>query len=212
MSENNEINRESHEGLELESEKVKADHEVVEAVNTDNLDNVKAEIAALKASLHNAEAKAEENYNLALRTKAEAENVVRRAERDVANAHKFGIEKFALELLPVIDSLELGLAAASDDKVTVEKFREGSEMTLKMFQTALEKFGVQVVNPQGEKFNPELHQAMTMQENNDVEPNTVLNVFQKGYTLQGRIMRPAMVVVSKATTSPPQNSQIDEMA
>jgi len=167
------------------------------------------EFEQLKEAVEKAEQKANDNYELALRAKADAENTKRRLEKDVANAHKFGIEKFAQELLPVIDSLEMGLAALADDGATIEKFKEGSEMTHKMFISAVEKSGVEVVNPIGEKFSPDLHQAMSMQENAEVEPNTVLTVVQKGYTISGRLMRPAMVIVSKASEKPKDN-QIDE--
>lgn len=183
--------------------------EAAESGNQEVVDETLTQIAALKIALEKAEAKATENYELALRTKAEMENSKRRMDKDLSNAHKFAIEKFAMELLPVIDSLEMGLLAAQDKTATIEKFREGSEMTLKMFLSALEKSGVEVVNPEGQKFNPELHQAMTMQENNDVEPNTVLTVVQKGFVLNGRIMRPAMVIVSKAASAP-KSGQIDE--
>ena len=132
-------------------------------------------------------------------------------ENEISKAHKFGIEKLVNELLPIVDSMELGLAAVGDDNATVEKFREGSELTMRMFLNALDKFAIEAVDPKGEKFNPELHQAMSMQENNEVAPNTVLAVMQKGYTLQGRLLRPAMVIVSKAAV-PPKESQIDEMA
>jgi molecular chaperone GrpE len=149
--------------------------------------------------LEEAHAKAEENWEQVLRVQAELENSQRRAKRDVENAHKFGLEKFAMELLPVKDSLEMGLAAAEgSDHEVADKLREGTELTLKMFAAAMEKFGIQEVNPQGEPFNPEWHQAMTMQESAEHAPNTVLAVMQKGYLLNDRLLRPAMVVVSKA--------------
>jgi len=208
MSNNNDIEKE----LEVEGSIVDevTDHDVMDAIDSDDVSVLKAEIIALKESLAIEEKKASDSYDLALRTKADADNVKRRVENDVSNARKFGVEKFANEMLPVIDSLEMGLAAASDENASVEKFREGSEMTIKMFMSAVEKFGVKVVDPQGEKFDPEFHQAMSMQESADVAPNTVLNVFQKGYTLQGRLMRPAMVIVSKAAETPSDNVSIDE--
>lgn len=210
MSNNNDIENELETEVEGSLVDEVTEHEVLDAIDSDNINVLKAEIAALKTSLENEEKKAAENYELALRTKAEADNIKRRMENDVSNARKFGIEKFAQELLPVVDSLELGLAATADDNASVEKFREGSEMTIKMFMAAVQKFGVEVVDPQGEKFNPELHQAMSMQESADAEPNTVITVFQKGYTLQGRLMRPAMVIVSKAPATPPETPTIDE--
>ena len=155
----------------------------------------------LQAQLEDARNKADEHWNQLLRIQAEMENTRRRAERDVEQAHKFALEKFVGELLPVKDSLEMGLGAAAEageDKEAVAKLKEGVELTLKMFGSALEKFGVQEVDPDGEPFNPEHHQAMTMQESGDVEPNTVMAVMQKGYLLNDRLVRPAMVVVSKA--------------
>ncbi len=176
-----------------------------------NADQFLIEFEQIKEALVKAEEKANENFDMALRTKAEAENTKRRLEKDITNAHKFGTEKLVQELLPVIDSLDMGLAALSDEGATIEKFKEGNEMTYKMLLSAVEKSGVEIVNPAGEKFNPDLHQAMSIQENAEVEPNTVLAVVQKGYTLNDRLVRPAMVIVSKASEKPKDN-QIDEMA
>ena len=148
--------------------------------------------------LEDARAKADEHWNQVVRMQAELENTRRRAEADVEKAHKFGLEKFATELLPVVDSLEMGLAAAEgSDHEIAEKLREGTELTLKMFSGVLEKFGVKAVDPLGEPFNPELHQAMTMQPSEEYAPNTVTAVMQKGYVLNERLIRPAMVMVSK---------------
>jgi molecular chaperone GrpE len=152
--------------------------------------------------LEEAHAKAEENWEKVVRVQAELENSQRRAQRDIENAHKFGLEKFAQELLPVKDSLEMGLSAAEgSDHEVADKLREGTELTLKMFTAAMEKFGIKEINPIGEAFNPEWHQAMTMQESAEHEPNTVMTVMQKGYSLNDRLLRPAMVVVSKASES-----------
>lgn len=148
--------------------------------------------------LEDARAKADEHWNQVLRMQAELENTRRRAAADVEKAHKFALDRFAQELLPVKDSLEMGLAAAQgSDHEIAEKLREGTELTLKMFTGVLEKFGVKEVNPLGEPFNPELHQAMTMQPSEEYAPNTVTLVMQKGYTLNDRLIRPAMVMVSK---------------
>jgi len=161
-----------------------------------------AEADTPEARLAAAEAKAQEHWDQVLRARAEMDNLRRRAERDVENAHKYALERFAQELLPVRDSLELGLAAAegAEGSDAAEKLREGTEMTLKLLTGAMEKFGIREVNPVNEPFNPDFHQAMAMQESAQAEPNTVLNVMQKGYTLNERLMRPAMVVVSKAPT------------
>lgn len=156
--------------------------------------------------LEDARAKADEHWNQLLLAKAETENVRRRARQDTENAHKFGLEKFALELLPVKDSLEMGLASADADKEsssdeTVTHLKEGTELTLKMLVSALEKFGIEAVDPIGDTFDPALHQAMAMQESADHKPNTVMAVMQKGYQLNERLLRPAMVVVSKAVVA-----------
>jgi molecular chaperone GrpE len=154
----------------------------------------------LAGLLEDARAKADDHWNQLLRARADIENERRRLQRDVENAHKFGIEKFALELLPVKDSLELGLASAAEG-ADAEKLREGMDLTLKMLRGALEKVGISELDPGGEKFNPELHEAMTTQETGEVEPNSVVTVYQKGYLLNGRLLRPALVVVSKAPAS-----------
>ncbi len=154
-------------------------------------------VEELAVMLEEARNKAAENWEHVLRVQAELENSRRRAERDVENAHKYALEKFALELLPVKDSLEMGLEAASGEDADIDKLREGTELTLKMLANAMEKFGVTEVNPVGEPFNPELHQAMTMQASEEHEPNTVTAVMQKGYLLNDRLIRPAMVVVCK---------------
>lgn len=151
----------------------------------------------LQQQLAEAEAKAKEHWDQLLRVKAEQENLRRRHEREVQNAHKYALERFAQELLPVIDSLELGAEAAAGEGATMEKVREGTELTLKMLLSTIEKFGIQAVHPEGEPFNPEYHQAMSMLESPEHAANTVMNVMQKGYTLNERLIRPAMVVVSK---------------
>lgn len=149
--------------------------------------------------LQDARNKADEHWNQLLRAKADLDNLRRRAERDLEQAHRYGLERFVQELLPVKDSLELGLSASQGaEGEAVKGLREGMELTRKMLQNALEKFGVKELSPQGERFNPELHQAMSVQERADAEPNTVLLVCQKGYLLHDRLIRPAMVIVSKA--------------
>jgi len=134
----------------------------------------------------------------ALRAQADAQNAKRRAELDVERARKFALERFCSELLPVVDNLERALEAASGGEEAIKPIAEGVELTLKSFLDALRKFNIETVDPQGEPFDPNLHQAMSMVENPDVEPNTVIAVMQKGYTLNGRLVRPAMVMVSKA--------------
>jgi molecular chaperone GrpE len=136
----------------------------------------------------------------ALRAVAEAQNVRRRAEQDVEKAHKFALEKFVGSLLPVVDNLERALDAASAEGADPSVLNEGVELTLKTFVDALQGHKVEQVAPEGEPFDPQLHQAISAVESPEAEPNTVLNVVQKGYTLNGRLVRPAMVVVSKASS------------
>jgi len=136
-----------------------------------------------------------------LRVQAEMQNLRRRTEQDVEKAHKYGQEKFSIELLSVMDNLERALAAASDqDDEVVKAIYEGVDLTLKSFTDCFAKFNIEAVDPMGEPFDPQLHQAMSMQDNPEVEPNTVIAVMQKGYTLHGRVIRPAMVMVSKGST------------
>ena len=142
-----------------------------------------------------------------LRVQAEMQNLRRRTEQDIEKAHKYGQEKFSTELLTVMDNLERALAAASDyEDETVKAIYEGVDLTLKSFTDCFNRFHIGSVDPMGEPFDPQLHQAVTILENPDVEPNTVIEVMQKGYTLHGRVIRPAMVVVSKEPESENKNN------
>lgn len=164
------------------------------ATDTQAADNPEAEMLAARVEeLEQSVADAKEQQ---LRAAAEAQNVRRRAEQEAEKARKFALEKFIKELLPVVDSLEKALDAMQDGASEVH--REGVSMTLKMQHDVLAKFGVEVVDPHGEPFDPQYHEAMTMVPNPEMEPNTVMEVMQKGYLLNGRLVRPAMVVVSKA--------------
>ncbi len=151
-------------------------------------------------------AKLEEDLNAArdaaLRAQADAQNIKRRAEQDVEKSRKFALESFCKELLPVVDNLERTLAVTAGHDESVKPIIEGVELTLKSFTDALRKFNIEPVDPEGEPFDPQLHQAMSLVENPDVEPNTVIAVMQKGYTLNARLMRPAMVMVSKPPAAP----------
>nr|WP_086934555.1 nucleotide exchange factor GrpE [Agarilytica rhodophyticola] len=158
-------------------------------------DQSASDLAAKVESLEAELAKAQEQ---ALRATAEMQNIRRRAEQDVEKAHKFGVERFVNDVLPVADNLERAIEAASAEGADIKAVVEGVELTLKTLVDGFARNKVEPVDPEGEPFNPEYHQAMSMVPNPDVEPNTVLNVFQKGYTLNGRLVRPAMVVVSKA--------------
>lgn len=133
----------------------------------------------------------------AVRAQAEAQNVRRRAEQDVEKAHKFALEKFSKELLPILDSLEKAIEAEVASGNDATPLREGVEMTMSMFLSAVGKFQIEQIDPVGHPFDPQLHEAMSMVESPDAEPNTVIAAMQKGYTLSGRLIRPAMVVVSK---------------
>ncbi|VAX05918.1 Heat shock protein GrpE [hydrothermal vent metagenome] len=149
--------------------------------------------------LEDARSKADEHWDIAVRAKAELENLRKRHDRDLANAHKYALERFVSELLPVRDSMELGLDAAHGENADLDKLREGTELTLNLLSAAMDKFNIEAIDPQDQTFDPALHQAMSMQPVEGVDPNTVVNVVQKGYTLNGRLVRPAMVIVSQAT-------------
>jgi molecular chaperone GrpE len=172
------------------SPEAEASFEAADAVGADNGEHLQAEIEKLQQEL--AEIKEQ-----SLRVAAEAQNQRRRAERDVENAHKFALEKFAGALLAVADNLERSIDATDRGNEAIKPLLEGVELTYKGLIDTLARFQVAQLNPVGEPFDPQVHQAMTMIDNPDAEPNTVLHVMQKGYTLNGRLLRPAMVVVSK---------------
>ena len=163
-----------------------------------DLDPKEAQIADLTAQLAQAQQALHDQKEGALRALAEGENAKRRAETEIDKARKFALEKFAGDLLPVIDSLDQAVRYADPSDEALKPVLEGLELTQKTFNDTVTKHGLVVLDPQGEPFNPEQHQAMTMQESADVPPNTVLAVVQKGYEINGRLLRPAMVMVSKA--------------
>ncbi len=179
------VNEEILEGAETEAET--SENVVGEEVAPTEL---VSQVEALTASLASAKEQA-------LRAQAEEQNARRRAQQDVEKAHKFGLEKFVGDLLPVADNLDRALAAINTEDESMKSVVEGLELTRKSFSDILAKHQVIEVDPAGEPFDPQLHQAMTMVESPDVEPNSVIDVFQKGYTLHGRLVRPAMVVVAK---------------
>lgn len=192
---------ENEEALEAElmnenEEPMTAD-EMEQAINED--EGV-ARIAQLEAALEVANSTIDGQKDAVLRARADMENAKRRAEQEIDKARKFALERFAGELLPVIDNLERAMQVADSENEAIKPVVEGVDLTLKSFISTVEKFGMQIVDPQGEAFNPELHQAMSMQETADFAPNTVMAVMQKGYTLNGRLLRPAMVMVSRAST------------
>ncbi|HHQ4711004.1 TPA: nucleotide exchange factor GrpE [Aeromonas veronii] len=157
-----------------------------------------ARIAELEAQLETAIQKAAEERERALRTAAEMENLRRRTELDVEKAHKFALEKFANELLPVLDNLERAIELADKENEALKPMIEGVELTLKSMQSGVAKFGLVALDPINQPFDPNAHQAMSMVPSADVAPNTVIAVMQKGYDLNGRVIRPAMVMIAKA--------------
>ncbi|EKP0313913.1 TPA: nucleotide exchange factor GrpE [Aeromonas veronii] len=157
-----------------------------------------ARIAELEAQLETAIQKAAEERERALRTAAEMENLRRRTELDVEKAHKFALEKFANELLPVLDNLERAIDLADKENEALKPMIEGVELTLKSMQSGVAKFGLVALDPINQPFDPNAHQAMSMVPSADVAPNTVIAVMQKGYDLNGRVIRPAMVMIAKA--------------
>ena len=178
--------------LELDTEVVE---DSAEAPTEDVLQEVTLE--SVQAELEVALVKVDEQQADVLRAQAEAQNIRRRSEQDVAKAHKFGQEKLMTEVVSLLDNLGRAIEAGSADGASLKGLLEGVEMSQKMLLDGLQKFNVTQLDPHGEPFNPELHEAMTAVPNPDLEPNTGMEVFQKGYTLNGRLVRPAMVVVSK---------------
>lgn len=161
----------------------------------ENTDEVTADDSI--ARLEEMQNKVDDYSEQMLRLQADMENLRKRNRKEVENAHKFGLEKIAKELLTVRDSLEMGLSSADNEETGIEQFREGMDLTLKSLTQAMEKFEIVAIDPSGEKFDPEFHQAMSMQVVEGVKPNTVTLVMQKGYTLNDRLIRPALVMVSK---------------
>ncbi len=172
------------------------------------------DVEALQSGLDDAMTELEQLKDKFLRAKAEIENTRRRADNEIANIRKYAIERFASEMLTVRDSLELAKAVDLDeqDATALERMLEGLELTLKQMDSVFEKFAIRVVAPEpGEKLDPERHQAMSIQESSDIQPNHILTVIQKGYTLQDRLIRPAMVIVAKAAepaaSEPPEQEK-----
>lgn len=178
----------------FESEKTEVQEPVVEG-ETNTVDGKDSDAVDELVRLQEELVKAKDQT---LRVQAEMQNLRRRSERDVENAHKYALDKFVGELLPVIDNLERALQTVDQDNDDSRSFVEGVELTLKNFQDVLVRYKVEPIDPKGQMFDPELHQAMSMLEMPEETPNTVVDVFQKGYTLNGRLVRPAMVVIAKA--------------
>jgi molecular chaperone GrpE len=192
---------------------VKTENETVNEHSHTELVGHELTIEELRQALTHAEQQAQENWDKAVRAQAEMENLRKRTQKDLEDAHKFALTNFAKELLMVLDSLVLGLQAATGDSEEVNKFRVGSELTIKQFESVFAKFKIEAIDPIGQPFNAELHQAMAMQAVEGAQPNTVVSVFQKGYMLNGRLLRPAMVLVAKAAENMPADiPSIDEQA
>jgi len=168
----------------------------VAAENSENMESKEVDVEFLQGQLEKLQEQSKVSLDKVVRAQAEMENLRKRAARDVENAHKYALEKFTNELLPIMDSLELGLSASVKAK-NLDDLCKGMELTLEMFNTVMEKFGITMIEPKGEKFNPELHDAVSMQETDDSNSGIIIEVMQKGYTLNGRLIRPAMVVVAK---------------
>jgi len=214
-TENNETKNAEEQSAELDQQAAEEIANALDAAENDSSaasgaedDGIDASIDSLQEQLEqarDAEANAKDDL---LRVQAEMQNLRRRTEQDVEKAHKFGQESFSRELLSVMDNLERSVAAAADNEdEAVKAISEGVELTLKSFGDCFKKHNIEAVDPEGEPFDPQVHQAMSMVENPEVEPNTVVAVVQKGYTLHGRVLRPAMVMVSKAASP-----KIDETA
>ncbi|MBL78578.1 MAG: nucleotide exchange factor GrpE [Nitrosomonadaceae bacterium] len=186
---------ENSDNTELHQPEIAENKDSIEKTAEDNIkpDPIEAE-PSLEELLKKSELMAAEHHDAWLRAKADSDNIRKRAQSDIANAHKYAIENFASELLTVMDSLEAALAV---ENATVKNFKNGMELTLKQLTSTFTKFNIQVINPEGEKFDPHQHQAMSTV-NSELPPNTIVNVMQKGYILNDRIIRPALVTVSKA--------------
>ena len=183
---------------------VEAENEEIEIEATDQeqeeADEAKGqvpdEVAGLLQENERLKMEVQESSDKAVRATAELDNIRKRTSRDIENAHKYALERFVNELLPVVDSMELGINA-SQSAEDIESLREGMDLTLKMLFDCMSKFGVKTIDPAGEKFDPEWHEAVSMQELEGSKPGQVVTVMQKGYELNGRLVRPAMVVVAK---------------
>lgn len=190
---------------EWPTESAEGPAESTSELNSDKAEQADSETPALdhpsykklEQELTDMEQKVHDYWNQVLRARAEVENIQNRAEKDVVNARKYALEKFAVELLQVADSLDQGLQLQVGENDLAKSIHQGLELTHTLMHSVMEKYGIKLQNPMGEKFDPNLHKAISMVESPDVESGTIINVMQKGYTLNERVIRPAMVVVSK---------------
>tara|TARA_B110000503_G_scaffold67613_1_gene105845 strand:- start:1798 stop:2397 length:600 start_codon:yes stop_codon:yes gene_type:complete len=191
-------NKKSGEVVDDAIDGVTDESKVVSSEQPESIDPIVDEESDLSLQLAKLEADLLEVKDESLRNQAEMQNILRRSERDVQNAHKYALDKFVAELLPVVDNLERALQSIDQNKEDLKSLAEGVVLTLKSFQDVLARYKVLPIDPKGEVFDPELHQAMSILEMPGSTPNTVVDVFQKGYTLNDRLVRPAMVVVAGA--------------
>lgn len=192
------INKNTETAVEEHDKQIDVSRQEVESdaeVETDS--ETETSEQSIEQQLDQAQATIKEYWEQILRLKAEIENNRKRSIRDIEHAHKFALRNFSESLLPIIDSMEMAQKAAEAENASLESIIEGAQLTMSMFAQVLEKHGLQQVDPVGEKFDPEQHQAISMVDAEDVEPNTVISVMQKGFLLNDRLVRPAMVVVSK---------------
>lgn len=189
MSEKSEDKKDTFSQLTEEMPSIKEDEQV--DIDEPSYTELTKEVESLKA-------KCEENYHMYLRAAADKDNFRKRMEREIDGARKYAVDSIIKELLPILDSMEQGLSiAGKDSEETIKSMHEGMLMTMKMFQDLLAKFGVETLNPEGEVFDPHMHEAMSMVEDEGAKSNTVIQVIQKGYALHGRVVRPARVIVCK---------------
>lgn len=198
LSMSNEQTPQQGEELQPEIETEQLDAEQTSEQQVEELTEDQQRIVELEAAVIAAESKVSEQKDSVMRAIADADNARKRAQGEIDKARKFALEKFAGELLPVADNLERALQVANPEDEAIKPIVDGVELTLKSFISTIEKFGMKVIDPQGQPFNPEQHQAMSMQENAELPANTVLAVMQKGYEINGRLLRPAMVMVTRA--------------
>lgn len=198
LSMSNEQTPQQGEELQPEIETEQLDAEQTSDQQVEELTEDQQRIVELEAAVIAAESKVSEQKDSVMRAIADADNARKRAQGEIDKARKFALEKFAGELLPVADNLERALQVANPEDEAIKPIVDGVELTLKSFISTIEKFGMKVIDPQGQPFNPEQHQAMSMQENAELPANTVLAVMQKGYEINGRLLRPAMVMVTRA--------------
>ena len=198
MSNKQNTEENTHEAPAVDGEQEGAQPEADRAARQDetSVEPREADVESLQEALEEATRQASNNWDKFVRVQAELDNVIKRSRRDLESARKFALEKFASELLVVRDSLEMGLVHT--EEIDPDKLKEGSELTLRMLTQVMEKFNVVQIDPEGEPFDPKLHEAVTMAPSDEVEPNCVLNVIQKGYLLNDRLIRPARVVVVKS--------------